>query len=181
MQNGQQRANKQRRREAVGEASRGAGYERCTGTTGFGISGPTGDADGDKCLDDPGKKPGDRRSLSGGDGRGAQGSNAHGHATPSGNSGKRGGTLHGLADEAEIVAGMIVDGNGSGRSTTNGFGRSHGRRLESAPHLSSTLFHKVRYSTSVPFPQEDSQRAGHRENSIPCPVQSAGLCCFGLA
>src|SRR3984957_3056953 len=142
MQNGQQRANKQRRREAVGEASRGAGYERCTGTTGFGISGPTGDADGDKCLDDPGKKPGDRRSLSGGDGRGAQGSNAHGHATPSGNGGERCGTFHGFTNETQIVASMIVDGNRRGGPTKR-FRQGHDHSLAARCSLSSTLYYQA--------------------------------------
>src|ERR1700722_15122580 len=128
MQNCQQSANKQRRRETVGEASRGASYQRRASAAGLRIGGPASDADGDECFYDPGKKPGDRRSLSGGDGRGAQGGNAHGHPTPSWNGGERCGTFHGFTNETQIVASMIVDGNRRGGPTKR-FRQGHDHSL----------------------------------------------------
>jgi hypothetical protein len=143
LQHGQKSADKKRRRESVNKSAAGAGEERGTGGVRFGIGGPGGDGDGHEGFADPGDEPSQRRGLARSDGGGAEGGDAHSHAAPAGNGGERAGAFHGLADEAQVIAGMIVEGYRAGGARATWFGKSHGGRIARAGNLSSTLFHKV--------------------------------------
>src|SRR5580658_2610521 len=100
--------------EAGGKFSSGTGEERPASFAGLGERGPCGNGDADYCFSHPDQKP----RLNGVDARGdescADSGDAHDDAAPSRYGGKGGGALHGFADETDVLAGVLVNRNGSG-------------------------------------------------------------------
>src|SRR5260370_6550562 len=68
--------------------------------------------DGKEGFDQPDGQPGARCSLAGSSKRRHQRGNPHSYATPTGQSGKFGRTLHRFPDVAEMIGGASVDGDG---------------------------------------------------------------------
>jgi hypothetical protein len=141
MQHGEQRSYKKWRGETVHETPAGAAEERRSGLAGFRIGGPAGDYDGDTGFGDPCKQPRERRNLARRDRGCSEGGDAHGHAAPTGNSGKRCGALHGFADEAKVIARVVGDCDGNLR--TRRFRNSHTTNVAGWWGLSSTLYFKA--------------------------------------